>query len=319
MSFQRPSMDFIDLPVDFKLQILKRFHWKDLNNLKLVCKNFYLTVVENVEKLDRPKVDCLKVCYGENKLLGADYDLKLTENLLTHGGLKHVEFSSDSEYEDFLKDKDFTKIKELVLRDIENSTVVMVYDSSFVIGNISRYDFTISLSNGTPFSIPLYVSISSTKNLEIPYSDSVLRKESLKKMGLFERGGSRLVIKKILMDILTGNPMLEYQNISNDSAEPMFIHITNNLCELGFLKLENRCDSKQFKLCFFGSDKFGVLEKEFYRNLFGKIKYGNDLVVEDNDERYYILNSINCSKCGTQHKNFILYEKSFRAFHIHIL
>uniref|UniRef100_A0A0N5BQE3 F-box domain-containing protein n=1 Tax=Strongyloides papillosus TaxID=174720 RepID=A0A0N5BQE3_STREA len=312
-------MDFISLPEDFKLQIFKKLHWKDSNNLKLVCKNFYLTVVSNIEKLDRPKIDCLKVCYGDNKILGADYDFKRTENLLTHGGLKHVEFSNDSEYENFLKDRDLTKIKELILLDIENGGVIMVYDSSFIIGIISRYDFTISLSNGTLFSTRLNVSISSTKKLGIPYTGKVLRKESLRKMGLFERGGSHLVIKKVIMDIITGDPMLEYQSASSDTTEPIFIHITNHLCDLGFLNIKNRCDGKQFKLCFFGSDKFDNLEKEFYRKLFDKIKFGNDLVVEDNHERYYILNFINCPRCGTQHKNFILYEKSFRAFHIHIL
>uniref|UniRef100_A0A0K0G469 Uncharacterized protein n=1 Tax=Strongyloides venezuelensis TaxID=75913 RepID=A0A0K0G469_STRVS len=83
-------------------------------NLKLVCRDFYFAIEENIQLLDRLNVTCIRICYAKNKLSAADFDLKSTENTMTGETLKHVEFSNDFEYENFSKNKQFTEIKQLV-------------------------------------------------------------------------------------------------------------------------------------------------------------------------------------------------------------
>uniref|UniRef100_A0A0K0G687 Uncharacterized protein n=1 Tax=Strongyloides venezuelensis TaxID=75913 RepID=A0A0K0G687_STRVS len=75
-------MDLVSLSDQFKFPILKELDRENLNNLKLVYKDLFFTVVKNTEKLDRPK----------------------------------VEFGDDREYEIFVKDKTITEIKSLSLK-----------------------------------------------------------------------------------------------------------------------------------------------------------------------------------------------------------
>uniref|UniRef100_A0A0N5BQE6 F-box domain-containing protein n=1 Tax=Strongyloides papillosus TaxID=174720 RepID=A0A0N5BQE6_STREA len=306
-------MDLISLPKELKLQILKKLYWKDLKNLKLVCKDLYFTVVDNIEKLDRPNrpdVGYLKIYYSENKILGVDYKSRHSRINLRDRVVLHTEFSDEYECEIFIKHKDFTKIEKLIFEDVTNSAVITVEDTYTTNG----YRIDVSLSDRT--SEPLKITISSCNRLRIPYNGNIFRKESLRKMGLFERDGHRLVIKKIIMDIITGGPMLEYGNTSTDTNRPISIQITYQLCELGLFNLENRCKNEMLSFCIYWSGESEVLEEEFYRELYDKIKF-NDSSVKDIDfQSYPSFISTKCSKCGNSHGNFIFFNESRKCLNI---
>uniref|UniRef100_A0A0N5BQV9 F-box domain-containing protein n=1 Tax=Strongyloides papillosus TaxID=174720 RepID=A0A0N5BQV9_STREA len=308
-----PKGDFLSLPVVFKLQIFERLHWKDINCLQLVCKDFYLTVVENRERLDREEVNYLKVDYMRIK-----YSKSTTKQCALYSVWK-IEFSNDYEYDYFLRNKKITDIKELVFENTINGEIINVmnigYHMDFILDNY--YSFEISLSNGEFFSSPLRrFEISTTEEIAIPYNGTILKKEFLRKISLFERDGSLLVMKKIAMDIITGDPLMEYENTSSVIAEPIFTSIANHLSELRFFKFENRCGGKRLRLFFYGADKFDVLEKEFYKKFFNKINYGDELMVNNRETNYSITNSTNCPECDTQHENRICLQEfgGYRTF-----
>uniref|UniRef100_A0A0K0G303 F-box domain-containing protein n=1 Tax=Strongyloides venezuelensis TaxID=75913 RepID=A0A0K0G303_STRVS len=324
------TMDFISLPDVFKLQILEELHWRDLNNLKLVCKDLYFIVVENIEKLDKPKVDYIHIYYSKDKIMGAYYALKHTENRLRSDTFKTVEFDDDHEYECFLKNKDFTEIKILVFENRATEDIISIRDSDYdtcgIIGeielfhemnlrfrkycfyNVNDYRFHIAFFNRE--SEPLEITISSTEELRIQCDGNVLRKDSLRKWGLFEENGIRSVGKKIVTDLLTGNSLLEYENVSADINTPNFIQVTNHLYELGLFNLENLCNRKRIQLSFTVDGGFTVSDVDFYIEFFDMIKFNGNFVVENYGEQFYIWSSIDCSKCGVRHRNTMTCRKS---------
>uniref|UniRef100_A0A0N5BKH6 F-box domain-containing protein n=1 Tax=Strongyloides papillosus TaxID=174720 RepID=A0A0N5BKH6_STREA len=310
-------MDLLSLPDNFKLQIFKELDWKDLKNLKHVCRDLYLLIEKNIQSLDRPKVNNLRIFHDKDRIFRSEYGLKSTENTLRNVTLKTVEFSNNDEYENFLRDKDFTKIKRLLLKNVSNGGFIVVEDDSDSSEDAYIYDFhfvfpteTSSLFNN------IRTRVFSTRELEIPYNSNLLREQSLRKWGIFEESELRLVAKKIIMDVLTGNPLLEHKNISTDFTKPIFIQITNRLYELGVFNLENVCNRKQYILFFHLTIKFNVLEQEFYSEFFDKIKFGKNLVVEISRIKYSIGNSIKCSKCDTKHENSLIYHKDIRGLEI---
>uniref|UniRef100_A0A0N5CGS1 F-box domain-containing protein n=1 Tax=Strongyloides papillosus TaxID=174720 RepID=A0A0N5CGS1_STREA len=316
-------MDFISLPDVFKLQILGELHWKDLNNLKLVCKDLYFTVVKNIEKLDRPKVDYLHVYYIDDEIFGVEYALKHTENILRSRDLKEAVFRTEREYDSFLENKDLTEIKILVFENPVKDEVIFIrdadYDTCGIIGeidifhemnlrfrkyclyNVNDYRFHIALFNKT--LDPLQITISSTEELRIQCNGNVLKKESLRKWGLFEKNGTRSVGKIIAMDLLTGNSLSEYENISADTNTPTYIEVTNHLHDLGIFNSENLCNRKRIQVAFTVDGGFTVLDEEFCREFFDKIKFNGNFVEEENGGKLSIWSSINCSKCGARHRN----------------
>uniref|UniRef100_A0A0K0FGQ9 F-box domain-containing protein n=1 Tax=Strongyloides venezuelensis TaxID=75913 RepID=A0A0K0FGQ9_STRVS len=308
-------MDFINLPDQFKLPILKKLNWRDLNNLKLVCKNFYFTIVKNIEKLDRPKVKYIKIFYAGNKILGAEYNSMyfefFEEEMIPH----HIEFNDDREYEIFLKNKDFTEIKKLVFENVVSGEVISLRDDYLPWKDVFyNYSSKISLLNMKSES--LKIKILSTEGFRIPYSGILLKKESLRKMGLFERDGPNLVMKKTTMGIITGNPVLKYENTLSDTNKPLFIQFVDQLSELGFFNFKNRCNMGEFR--FFVSWKGGsvVLNEEFYGELYDKITFENNSV-KDVDVRYFPLKfSMKCLKCNRKHRNVIGYDKGIQSLYI---
>uniref|UniRef100_A0A0K0G471 Uncharacterized protein n=1 Tax=Strongyloides venezuelensis TaxID=75913 RepID=A0A0K0G471_STRVS len=126
--------------------------------------------------------------------------------------------------------------------------------------------------------------------------------KSLRKFGLFEKNESNLLIMKIIMDILIGNPLLQYESTSTETIKTIFIQILNHLNQHGFFNLKNRCNGKDVKLHFKGVGELTVLEKEFIRKLYDKKKIKNGLADEINDNGYYLEDSIKCLKCGKEHK-----------------
>uniref|UniRef100_A0A0K0G472 F-box domain-containing protein n=1 Tax=Strongyloides venezuelensis TaxID=75913 RepID=A0A0K0G472_STRVS len=135
-------------------------------NLKLVCRDFYFAIEENIQLLDRPNVTCIRICYTKNKLSAADFDLKSTKNTMKGGTLKHVEFSNDFEYENFLKNKDFNEVRNLYLHNRESGTNILVCNSSFFIRSFPMNVFTVSLLNDESSSLPLLLQFRAPVNLK---------------------------------------------------------------------------------------------------------------------------------------------------------
>uniref|UniRef100_A0A0K0FGQ8 F-box domain-containing protein n=1 Tax=Strongyloides venezuelensis TaxID=75913 RepID=A0A0K0FGQ8_STRVS len=308
-------MDFVSLPEQFKLPILKKLHWRDLNNLKLTCKDLYFTVVKNIGKLDRPKVGYLKIYYSEDKILGVDYQSMHHRSTLGTGIIYHVEFCDDHEYDIFLKDKIFTEIRKLVLENVTSGEIINVENiASFMGETLNVYNFNISLSSRTLRSVDM--NILRTGKVGIPYNDILIKKESLGKIGLFKKDGCRSIIKKITMDVVTGNSMLEYGNTSTDPDKPISIQITDQLCELGFFDFKNRCDigGFTFKICW--GNESDILEENFYRELYDKVELSINSIKNFDITYYPHLVSLNCSKCSRKHTNFINYDKSQKNLRI---
>uniref|UniRef100_A0A0N5BQE7 F-box domain-containing protein n=1 Tax=Strongyloides papillosus TaxID=174720 RepID=A0A0N5BQE7_STREA len=251
-------MDFLSLPDQFKLPILKKLHWKDLNNLKLVCRDLCLTVLRNIEELDRPKVEYLKIYYGENKIFGVDYCSKCPTNIGDNVVPHRIDFNDDREYEIFLKDKDFTDIKKLVFLDVENDELIIIENNTDNRRRIFNYDnFDVILSDGT-FEY-LLIKICKSKNFGgIPFNGTLLKKESLEKMGLFEGCGLYLILKQITDSIICGNTMGEYENVLIDAVRLNFVKILNHISNY-------RCDIEEFECSICQSGEIiSVKDKAYY-------------------------------------------------------
>uniref|UniRef100_A0A0N5BFX9 Uncharacterized protein n=1 Tax=Strongyloides papillosus TaxID=174720 RepID=A0A0N5BFX9_STREA len=140
--------------------------------------------------------------------------------------------------------------------------------------------------------------------------------KSLRKFGLFGKNESNSVVKKIVMDVVTGNPILQYESTSTDTTKTIFIQILNHLNQHGFFNLKNICDGRHVKLHFKGVGEATVLEKEFIKELYNEKKIKNSLANEINDNGYCLEDSIKCSKCGKEHKYSLLCDKYSREFYI---
>uniref|UniRef100_A0A0N5B463 F-box domain-containing protein n=1 Tax=Strongyloides papillosus TaxID=174720 RepID=A0A0N5B463_STREA len=208
-----PAMDLLSLPDNFKLQIFKKLDWKSLKNLKLVCRDLYFLIEQNILSLDRPK----------------------------------AKFSNDDEYGNFLKNMDFTKIAMFYLYNVSERGSIWVRRELLSDERYSSIcNVSAELPKGTSRFKSFHILILSNRKLILPYNGDLFRMQSLRRLGIFERNKPSLVIKKIIMDILIGNPMLEYENASTDTRKPLYIQITNHMFELGLLNPENRCDHKGF-------------------------------------------------------------------------
>uniref|UniRef100_A0A0N5BI58 F-box domain-containing protein n=1 Tax=Strongyloides papillosus TaxID=174720 RepID=A0A0N5BI58_STREA len=208
------ELNLLSLPDNFKLKIFKELDWKTLKNLKLVCRDFCFIIEKNIQCLDKPK-SCLEIFYNQYRPFRVGYDLKGSENTWTFQTSKVVEFSNDCEYENFLKNKDFTRINHLFIENVANEGFIRLYNISCPSENFSTLDFSASLPNAIPSLEYLFIKIFITKGFRIPYNSNLLREQSLRKLGLYKENESSLVIKKIIMDILTNNPMLDYVDTSN--------------------------------------------------------------------------------------------------------
>uniref|UniRef100_A0A0K0G061 F-box domain-containing protein n=1 Tax=Strongyloides venezuelensis TaxID=75913 RepID=A0A0K0G061_STRVS len=304
-----PPVNFVSLPENLKLQIFKELDWQTLKNLKLVCKDFCLTIEANIKSLDRPKVYSMSIGYDGTKISSILYRLMLPEIIEGRGPLKTILFSSDDEGENFLKNIDCTEIKGLCLRKGSNVEYISVHCQSYSGGDFSMYNFSTRLQNERSFKMRLYIRINSSGKFGILYDGDFLRNESLKKLGFFEKNGIHSVGKKIVMDLLTGYPMLEYKNANTSTRNPLDIQIMNHLFELGFFNPENTCGRQRFKLHFNEVAKFGYFGKNFYKRLLDKIKFNNNLVKGNNRNVYSVSSSIKCSVCGVEHEISILYRK----------
>uniref|UniRef100_A0A0K0FGR1 F-box domain-containing protein n=1 Tax=Strongyloides venezuelensis TaxID=75913 RepID=A0A0K0FGR1_STRVS len=315
-----PEMDLLSLPDEFKLQIFKKLNWNILKNVKLVCKNFYLLIEKNIQSLDRPKANSVSICYKEDKISRVDYSLIVTEDTFLREPTKRVDFGNDDNYEKFLKNIDFTEIKHLCLRNHSSKEFISVRYYCKFGSDFSTYNFSAKLPNGRYCRKYISFRIRNSKKFGILYDCTILSKESLRKLGLFERCGPYFVGKKIVMDLLTGNSMLEYENIPINTHKLLYAQIMDHLNELRFFSLENTCNHKRFKLFFHKTSKFEVFWKNFYREFFDQIRFNNK-VVEINNHNVCSLksSSIKCSICGIKHEYSIVYEKNSKTLCIQLL
>ena len=68
----------------------RKLDWETLKDLKLVCRDFYLTIAKNIQTLDRPKAYSMTIGYDGSKISSVLYRLMLTGNVGGRGSLKHV-------------------------------------------------------------------------------------------------------------------------------------------------------------------------------------------------------------------------------------
>uniref|UniRef100_A0A0N5BUW3 F-box domain-containing protein n=1 Tax=Strongyloides papillosus TaxID=174720 RepID=A0A0N5BUW3_STREA len=312
----KPAIDLLSLPDNFKLQILKKLDWTSLVKLKYVCRDLYFLIERNIRVLESPKVCSMKIYYIENEISGAYYRLMNTEGPRRYGSLKHVKFSNGEEYENFLKRIDFTGIELFELGNLSNTEYIFVRYEDDSDKDFSTYTLSGRSQTGRFRYSYLSIVIKRSRKFGILYDSNILRKESLRKLGFFGNNRLRLVGKKIAMDLLTDNPMLEYENTPTVICKPLHVQIVNHLFELGLFNPENTCGRKGFTLVFHGLSKFGVLRERFYRKLFDKTKLNNNLVEENNDDVFSIKSSMNCSKCRVKHENSMIYYKNSKELSI---
>uniref|UniRef100_A0A0N5B772 GIY-YIG domain-containing protein n=1 Tax=Strongyloides papillosus TaxID=174720 RepID=A0A0N5B772_STREA len=223
-----------------------------------------------------------------------------------------VYFENDFEYDNFLKDMDFTELRHLFLENGTSKISIRVLKSCSSDGNSLYYGIYINLSNGPLHRAHFVIRISGTKEHEITNNGNLLRKKSLKKLGLFERNGLYLAMNKIVMNVLNGNLILECNNISIDTAKPISTQIMNHLYEQGYFNLENIFDvnrniQKKFTLRWNG--EFDVSGQGFQRKLSNKLNFNNIFVGKNNCEKYHMISFEECSKSDAEDKNSTFYEK----------
>uniref|UniRef100_A0A0N5CG63 F-box domain-containing protein n=1 Tax=Strongyloides papillosus TaxID=174720 RepID=A0A0N5CG63_STREA len=301
------EVNLLSLPDKSKLKIFKELDWRTLKNLKLVCRDFCFIIEKNIQCLDKPRVDYLQIFYNECRPFRVEHDLKECESTWTLETPIVVEFGDDCEFGKFLKNRNFTRINNLFLRNVANGGFIRLRNDSCPSENFSTIYFSAGLPNVIPSLKYLHVKICIAKGLGIPYNSNLLKEQSLRKLGLYGENESSSVAKKVIMDVLTNNPMLDYADTSNVAAQSLHAQITNHLFELGLLNPENRCDGRQYRLHFIRPVEFTFLDLLFYREFFDKIKFNNNLVVKNNRKGYYIANFMNCSNCGIEHKNSVRY------------
>uniref|UniRef100_A0A0N5BM74 F-box domain-containing protein n=1 Tax=Strongyloides papillosus TaxID=174720 RepID=A0A0N5BM74_STREA len=313
-------MEFINLPEDFKLQIFKELQWKDINNLKLVCRDFYFIITKNIEQLDREELNCLTIYYDKNKIIKVEYRQVSNNELDINDILRSIEFNDDNEYEIFLRNRKIINIKELIFENITKGDTITIRDYEYYYFNINydtstttnrAYEICLSKEYGACNACLTISSIN--KIIEIPYNTGTLKKELLEKMSIFKKDNYYLIISKIVLDILTNDPMLKHENIStiNTNIEPIFSNLIINMHKLGFLEFENngRCSSKELYLCYSGEHEINAEEKKFYTELFNEIKHEDQLLIIE-ERNFDIENFKICLECGARHINKITLEDS---------
>uniref|UniRef100_A0A0N5CDX1 F-box domain-containing protein n=1 Tax=Strongyloides papillosus TaxID=174720 RepID=A0A0N5CDX1_STREA len=295
-------MEFFSLPDVLQLRILKELHWEDVNNLKLVCRDFYLTIVKNIEKLDKPKVEYLKIVFDEWEIYRVEYSSKCFEVLIEDMPPHHADFSNNHEYEDFLKDKDFTGIKSLVFENIDGGKVMIVVNTNDYMDEApdsDNYFSEMSLRDTTSES--LQITVSRAKEFRIPYNGILLKKESLAKMGLFEEDGLYLIMKQITMDVIADSPMAKYGNTSTVVTKPVYAQIMDHVCDY-------RCVIEEFEFSIRRRGGLVVTQERFYKKLF-ETRFGNDSIENFVSGEYEKEVFMECSKCGGSHINYIVYDE----------
>uniref|UniRef100_A0A0N5BFY0 DUF5067 domain-containing protein n=1 Tax=Strongyloides papillosus TaxID=174720 RepID=A0A0N5BFY0_STREA len=264
--------------------------------------------------MDRPKLDYVSVSHDRNKLLKIEYSFKPTENTPGDETIKCVEFSNDSEYQDFLEEKDFSEVEIFQLLNNETNESVNITENDPPYDGFDLYYFRIDGDKETfldlGFEGTCYnIEMKSNTNMKTPYYDSYLK--SLREMGFFENNGSKLIAVKIIMDRLTGNSNLKYNGISVDSERPLHMDISECLFKYNFFNFESRCNGRDIYIAFDLDSTFTILEKNFYSELMEKVNSRNYSMEKiDDDKEYFIEISMNCQKCKKEHSNRITFYRN---------
>uniref|UniRef100_A0A0N5BI54 F-box domain-containing protein n=1 Tax=Strongyloides papillosus TaxID=174720 RepID=A0A0N5BI54_STREA len=180
-------MDFVNFPDAFRLQILKKLHWRDLNNLKLACKNLYFTVVKYIEKLHGPRVEYEKIPCVESKRFGANYGSMYFEIIEGHIVPHHIGSNDDNEYEIFLKGKDFTGIKKFRLGNLSDRERISIGYRNPLGRDISIFNFAYRLPNTKSLMIYLSTVVSCSREFAVLSDDNFLRQNLFKHRDFLEK------------------------------------------------------------------------------------------------------------------------------------
>uniref|UniRef100_A0A0N5CHN3 Protein kinase domain-containing protein n=1 Tax=Strongyloides papillosus TaxID=174720 RepID=A0A0N5CHN3_STREA len=88
--------------------------------------------------------------------------------------------------------------------------------------NFSMYNFSARLPNRRFNRSYLSIEFEKSRKFGKLYDGNLLRKESLRKLGILRKNGIRSVGKGIAVDLLTGNPMLKYEDVPTDARKPLY-------------------------------------------------------------------------------------------------
>uniref|UniRef100_A0A0N5B770 F-box domain-containing protein n=1 Tax=Strongyloides papillosus TaxID=174720 RepID=A0A0N5B770_STREA len=332
-------MDFLSLPENFQLQILKELDWKSLVNLKLVCRSLYFTIERNIEHLDRPKLGELEVICKRGKVKRLDYTLKNSNSHILETQRKIYFAKNKEQYNRFLKERDFTEVERLELfkewicdcsaneyyKHIKKENVVLLEINPHEF-EFDGYHFNICEDVETIGDITFdqygverrFITIGTLSDAgwrKICY-DSCIKPNSLQELGFFEENGSKLIAVKLVMAHLTSNPNFNYNNVSTDRERPLHMEISECLFKYNYFNFEGRCNRKEIYFIF-GLDfpSFSDFEKNFYREIFDKVKFGNNFEEFNGDFGSWLIETtMNCRKCGKKHLNralFAIYESQW--------
>uniref|UniRef100_A0A0K0EVS4 F-box domain-containing protein n=1 Tax=Strongyloides venezuelensis TaxID=75913 RepID=A0A0K0EVS4_STRVS len=341
VKMDEPTTNFLSLSDIFKLQILKELDWKSLMNLKLVCRNFYFLIEKNIEHMDRPKVRELKVVCRHGEVRFLDYIIKKHSYLFIEPQDVICFFKSKKQYDRFLKERDFTEIEKLELfkewtycpanegyKYIRNEYIEIMEVNADEI-ECDEYYFKISEDGYDEDSIAFdqyslekrFITIETVSDAswkKLCY-DLCIKSDSLRDHGFFEKNGSALIAVKLVMCRLTGNPNFNYINVSTNDERPLHMDILECLFKCNYFNFEGRCNRKQIYFIFELDAFFNEFERNFYYEIFNKVKFANNL--EEFEETFNFENGehlgdfsietlMNCQKCGTEHLNKIYFSES---------
>uniref|UniRef100_A0A0N5B771 F-box domain-containing protein n=1 Tax=Strongyloides papillosus TaxID=174720 RepID=A0A0N5B771_STREA len=307
-----PTINFLSLPENFQLQILKKLDWKSLVILKHVCRDFYFMIEKNMEHLDKPKVGELMIFCGHEKVKRLYYTLKHQNPHLFIANWKCYTPKNNEQYNRFLKERDFTEVKELRFHNHDKFETVRIVEHRPHENEFDGHFFHIRYSEKYVFNdleTTYTIGISSTTDWRRLYYDSYMKSNFLQEKGFFEENGTKLIATKLVVDCLIGNTNLMYNSISTDSERLLHMEISRSIFNYNYFNFEGRCKSEKI-LIIFELDSFSDLERNFYSNIFDKVKFGNNLVeINDDYEECRIGTAMVCQKCKAKHLNCIVFSK----------
>uniref|UniRef100_A0A0K0EVS5 F-box domain-containing protein n=1 Tax=Strongyloides venezuelensis TaxID=75913 RepID=A0A0K0EVS5_STRVS len=314
-----PTINFLSLPDKFKLQILKKLDWKSLVILKLVCRDFFFTIEKNLEHLDRPKVGELMIFCGHEKVKRLYYTLKRQNPHLFIANWKCYTPKNNEQYNRFLKERDFTEVKEIRFHNHDKFETVRIVEYRSHENKFDGHFFHIRYSEKYVFNdleTTYTIGISSITDWRRLYYDSYIKSNFLQEKGFFKENGSKLIATKLVVDCLIGNPNLRYNNISTESGKVLHKEISKSIFNYNYFNFEGRCSEKKISIIF-ELDSFSDLERNFYRDIFDKVKPENNLVeISDDYEEYRIETAMICQRYGPKEGVLHIYCAEKKIFRI---
>uniref|UniRef100_A0A0K0G470 F-box domain-containing protein n=1 Tax=Strongyloides venezuelensis TaxID=75913 RepID=A0A0K0G470_STRVS len=309
---KEPEIDLLSLPDHLTLQILKELDWKSLMNLKLVCRDFYFLIEKNIGNLDRPKISSLKINFDNGEIQHLHYQFKTSDSFNFESEWKHYVPKDEEQYNRFLKERDFTEIEKLSFFYNEINERVWVselnqHENEFYgyLFNIyeDNYDNVIEMSDIT-------IEMSSNRDRRMLWYDPYTKLYVLEEMASLGNNRSKIIAVNFVMDYLTGSPSFGFDSDLIVSEGPLQRDIAAYLLEYGYFDFKGRCSREKIKFNFYQNNDSFILETDFYKELFGEIKFKNNLVeINDDDDSFSIETAMDCRICRTRHINRVSFSQ----------